>query len=231
MASVPSNSTRSTVDIESIRLYFSTLAARVKTDVSLETIRPLPVFLGIRSTRDDGLQLSEGAFTPPSLTGADSMTKIKQRVKENWTFFLSNYALVAAMTAIVVLLMHPSVVITLAMLYGLWWVHGYLIVKELTFLSVPIHAILTVQQRFYLLFGISAVVIIWTCLVPAVIFVVISGIIIFSHAAVRDTTHLHEASQRGNQHREDAILGGGIDSVNADHDGDKKEVDALLSKV
>jgi PRA1 family protein len=211
-----SSTTRQAFDIEYVRLNLSSLVTRVKTHVSLETVRPLPVFLGLVSTTDDGVQLSEGAFTPPP-TGSDAMTSIKARVRDNLTFFLSNYALVALMTALVVLLMHPPVVITLTALYAMWWFHGYLIVNELSLFRVPLQSVLTVQQRFYLLFGISVVVIVWTCFLPTIVFVLISGIIILCHAALRDTSHLREASQRGNKTR------GTEEEVN--------ESEGLLSKV
>lgn len=203
-----------TFDIECMRLQLSSYAARVKSNVSIETLRPLPIFLGLSSTVDDGVQLSTDAFTPP-LAGSGTMAMIKSRVKDNWTFFLSNYALVAAMTALVVLLMHPGAVFTLAIIAGMWWSHGYLIRHELTCYTIQIHAILTVQQRFYLLFAISSVVILWECFMPAIVFVLISGFIILCHAALRDTTHLHEASQRGIKVR----------------GNDGNEVEALISQV
>lgn len=208
---------RPSVDIESLRLHLSSFAARLRSNVSIETLRPLPLFLGLSSTVDDGVQLNSNAFTPP-LAGSDTMTVIKSRVNDNWTFFLSNYALVAAMTALVVLLMHPGVVFTLAILVGVWWFHGYLIKHELVVLTVQIHSLLTVQQRFYMLFAISSVTILWACLMPTVVFFLISGFIILCHAALRDTTHLHEASQRGIQAR-----GNNIEEGN--------EVEALIAKV
>jgi PRA1 family protein len=218
ITTMTADASRPTFDIEYVRLYLSSLAARVK----IENIRPLPVFLGLSSTTTDGgVTLSEGAFVQPSLSGSGAaMPQMKARVNDNLKFFLSNYAMVAAMTALVVLLMHPSVVITLTLIYTLWWLHGYLIVNELTVFTVQVHSVLTVQQRFYLLFGISAVVIVWTCFVPTIIFTVISSIIILCHAALRDTAHLHEVSQRGVKSR---------DGASKEDTGN--EAEGLLSKV
>ena len=69
--------------------------------------------------------------------------------------------------------------------------------------GVPVHALMTVQQRFYFLLAISFVVVVWWCLLPATVFVAISAFIIMTHAALRDTSHLHEASQRGNLNNRD----------------------------
>jgi PRA1 family protein len=186
------------VDIESLRLQLSTLVARVHRSISLETLRPLPVFLGLSSSAiDEGMNLSPDAFSAP-LAGADTMTLIRSRVHDNITFYMSNYALVAAMTAIVIVVMHPSLMVIIAALYGLWWCHGYLIRHEVNVCTIPLHSILTVQQRFYVLFAISFLVMMSPAFVmPTILMVFISGFIILCHAALRDTTHLHEASQRG----------------------------------
>jgi PRA1 family protein len=215
MSTSPDTTPRSMLDIEALRLHVSSFVARLKSNVSLDTLRPLPIFLGLSSTVDDGVHLASDAFTPP-LAGSGTMTMIRSRVQDNWTFFLSNYALLAAMTALVVLLMHPGVVVVLAIICGLWWCHGYLIKHELVVFGVQIHTLLTVQQRFYLLFAISTVVLLWYGFFPTIVFVMISGFIILCHASLRDTSHLHEASQRGSKHRRDNV---------------DNEAEALISKV
>jgi PRA1 family protein len=226
------------ITIESIRLQVGTLFARMKSHISIETIRPLPIFLGLRSIssstasdHDDsgssggmsGVQISPNAFTTAPIfgRGTNRYTAIRSRVQENMTYFMSNYAVVAAMTAVVILLMHPSVLIIIAILNGLWWCHGYLIRHELIVLSIPIHTVLTVQQRFYLLFATSFILIIITCVVPTLIFLLITGVMIVCHAALRDTGHLHDASssQRG-------VRG---TSVEPTDDKNDHEIDPLLS--
>ena len=119
-----------------------------------------------------------------------------------------SYVLVAVMVALVIALMHPTMLIVIGIVASLWWWHGYLIKHELNVAGIPVHALLTVQQRFYFLLAMSFVVVVWFCLVPSFLFGAISGIIILTHAALRDTTHLHEASQRGgsNHDEEDPLV-------------------------
>jgi hypothetical protein len=216
MSPLPENP-RPTIDIESLRLQLSNLVARMKSNVSLRTLRPLPIFLGLQGTDEEGVELSTNAFNPP-LAGSGTMAMVKSRVKDNLKFFVSNYALLAAMTALVVMLMHPSKLFALAFICIMWWCHGYLIKHELVVFGLQIHAMLTVQQRFYVMFAISAIIIVWECFIPTIIFIMISGFIILCHAALRDTSHLHEASQRGLKHHDK----GGEEG---------NEVDALLSNV
>lgn len=100
---------RKTVDLETIRLHFSSFFARLQSRVSLDTLRPLPMFLGVNPT--NGLCFSSAAFTTP-VRKIDKSTpeKIKSRVQLNLHFFLTNYVLVASMVGIVVALMHPGMV-------------------------------------------------------------------------------------------------------------------------
>jgi len=199
-----------TMDIESLRIQLSILVAHVKSKVSLETLKPLPEFLGLTSTAEQGIQMSHQAFNPP-LAGSSTMMMIKSRIKDNCEYFTTNYVLVAAMVALVVALMHPTMLIFIGIVAALWWGHGYLIKHELNVAGLPIHALLTVQQRFYFLLAISFVVVVWFCLVPAFLFGGLSGIIILAHAALRDTSHLHEASNRGSRQDEEEglLLNGG----------------------
>ena len=193
---------KSKMDIESLRIQLSILVMHVKNKVSLETLKPLSEFLGLTSTAAEGLQLSQRAYNPP-LAGSSTMLMIKSRMKDNCEYFTTNYVLVAAMVALVVSLMHPAMLIFVGIVTALWWWHGYLIKHEMNIAGVPVHALMTVQQRFYFLLAISFVVVVWWCLLPATVFVAISGFIIMTHAALRDTSHLHEASQRGNLNNRD----------------------------
>jgi len=196
------NSTTQTMDIESLRLQLSIVVAHLKNRVSLETLKPLPEFLGLTSTAEEGLQLSSRAYNSPSLARGFSAT-IWSRIKDNSNYFTTNYCLVAAMVALVVTLMHPSMLLVVGLVVALWWCHGYLIKHEVVVAGVPIHAVGTIQQRFYFLLAISFVLVVWFCLVPTFLFASLSGFIILTHATLRDTTHLHEASDRGSKNRGD----------------------------
>lgn len=151
------------------------------------------MFLGVNQTK--GLCLSVDAFTPPiRKLDKSSPEKIKNRVQLNFAFFLSNYVLVAAMVALVVALMHPSMLFFVAMVYGLWSFHSFLIRNELEFFGIQVHSLLSIQQRFYLLFVITTIVVVFHCLMPALFFLLISSLLIVSHALLRDPKHIESDS-------------------------------------
>ena len=181
------------IDLESIRLTTASMVARIQSRVSMDTLRSLPVFLGVDPTV--GFCLAGGAFTPPvKKVDKSSLEKIKSRVALNWNFFLSNYVLVAAMTAVVVALMHPGMLFFVAAVYGLWSLHSFMIRNELAVFGLQLHSLLSVQQRFYLLFVLTTLVVVWKCLAPAIIFLSISSILILSHAFLRDPKHIEYTS-------------------------------------
>ena len=160
--------------------------------VSLDTIRPLPMFLGISGT---GLCLSADAFTPPVRhVDKSALEKFRARLKANFAFFLSNYALVAAGVAIVVALMHPGMLFSVALVWSLWWLHSYLVSNELIVFGLNVGKILTITQRSYFLLGITAIVVVWKCLVPCIVFLSISGFIIVLHASTRDPKHVETSA-------------------------------------
>lgn len=70
------------IDFESIRLHASSFVARVQSRISLDTLRPLPVFLGINPTNSC---FSAEAFTPPvKKIDKSTFEKIKSRMKLNF---------------------------------------------------------------------------------------------------------------------------------------------------
>lgn len=125
----------------------------------------------------------------------ESPEKIKNRIQLNLAYFLSNYVLIACMTAIVVALMHPGMILFVSIVYGLWMLHAYMIRNEVVVAGVALHALLSVQQRFYGLFVITTLVILLKCLTPALIFSSISIVLILAHAALRDPKHIEISSQ------------------------------------
>jgi hypothetical protein len=189
-------------DMESLRLHLLSTMAQLKSKVSMRTLRPLPVFLGIQATdEEDVYELSRDAYVTPSLpqniNSVDAFTKVKHRVRENLHFFATNYCMIAAMTALVVTLMHPMMILVVSLVYGLWVAHEYLIRHELVlFNTIPIQSVLSVQKRFYLFLIISSVAIVLVSLGPVLVFCTIAAVLILAHAALRDTRHLREASER-----------------------------------
>jgi PRA1 family protein len=193
------------ISIESMRLALSSFAARVSSRVSVDTLRSLPMFLGLNPGA--GFCLSPLAFTPP-VKKMDKGTpeKIRSRVKMNFAYFLSNYVLIASMTAIVIALMHPGMVFFLILLYLLWTLHAFLIRNQLVIFNIGIHSLLSVQQRFYGLFVMTTIVIIWKCLRPTLLFFTITSLLIMTHALLRDPKHIESS------HSEKYGSGGGGDS-------------------
>jgi hypothetical protein len=180
--------------IDSVRLQLTAAVAQVQRRVSLDTLRPLSEFLG--SQKDStGFRLTSAAFGPADMNfDKGTAQKMRQRIRLNWDYFLSNYCLIAACTALVVALMHPGLLLVLALLYGLWFLHSYLIRHELAVFGIQLHQLLTVQQRFYVLSAVTATVAVLMCLVPLLTVLAASGSIILVHAALRDARQLEAAA-------------------------------------
>lgn len=173
------------------------------------------MFLGVNPGA--GFCLSAEAFTPPvKKIDKASPEKIKSRVSLNFAFFLSNYALLASMVALVVALMHPGMLFFLGVVYGLWTFHRFLIRNELDVFGIHIHSLLSIQQRFYVLFTITTIVVVFKCLKPTLIWVSISAILILSHAFLRDPKHIETTSElllgEENSSDEEVELRGGSSS-------------------
>lgn len=187
-----SSSGKVSIDFESIRLHVSSWVARVQSRISLDTLRPLPVFLGVNPTNSC---FSAEAFTPPvKKIDKSSFEKIKSRMKLNFAFFVSNYALVAAMVAVVVALLHPGMILAVGLIWGLWTFHHFLIRHEFIVFGFPVHSLLTIQQRFYALFVLTTIVVIVKCLRPTILFLTVSGLIIITHSFLRDPKHIESSA-------------------------------------
>lgn len=175
--------------METARVYISGFAARMWSSISVETLRPLPVFLGVTGSN---FCMSPEAFTPPIKRVVDKSTpeKITSRIRLNLTYFLTNYALVAFGVAVVVALMHPGMLVSLGMVWVLWWGHNYLVHNEVILFGHNISVLVSIAHRFYFLFCVSVAVVMWKCFRPALIFFSISGVIIAAHAIMRDPHHV-----------------------------------------
>mmetsp|Transcript_13853 Transcript_13853/g.39453 ORF Transcript_13853/g.39453 Transcript_13853/m.39453 type:complete len:242 (-) Transcript_13853:311-1036(-) len=194
----PGGKATTVVNFESISNFFGAAIADARSRISLETIRPLPVFLGVSP---HNLCLAQDAFAPPT-TKLDktSWEKVKTRLKLNFAYFMSNYAVVAAGVALVVALMHPGMLISLGTLWGLWELHAYLISHELVVFGRNLGSMVSINHRSYFLTALTAAVVAWKCLWPVVTFVAISGIIVFAHAVMRDPKQMDMAQGSQNRH-------------------------------
>jgi PRA1 family protein len=178
------------VDIETMRMQLSSLFTKFQSRISIDTVRPLHVFLGLN--QNAGYCLSPTAFTPPvklstnKLVDKSTPEKIKSRVQLNFAYFISNYALLAVMTAVVIALMHPGMVLFVGIVYLLWMGHEFLIRHPLIVFGVEVHTLLSIKQRFYFLFTMTSFVVIWKCLAPTIFFLSISSFLIITHSLLRD---------------------------------------------
>jgi hypothetical protein len=172
------------LDITAIKGYVTGMTSYITSRVTMDTVRPLNMFLGISGP---SFCLSPEAFNPP-VRKVDKSTpeKLKSRLKLNFLFFLSNYALVTAGVALVTALMHPGMLVALALLWALWGLHTFLISNEVIMFGRNIGTLVSISHRSNALVVITVVVIVWKCLFPAITSVAISGLIILVHAIFRD---------------------------------------------
>jgi PRA1 family protein len=184
--------------MESARVYVSSLASRMWGSISVETLRPLPMFLGISG---NNFCMSAGAFAPP-IKKVDKMApeKITSRIKINISFFLTNYALVASGVAVVVALMHPGMLFSLGLVWLCWWGHNYLIHNEVVLFNHNISILVSISHRFYVLFVLTVIVVVSKCFRPAMIFLGITSSIIMAHAIMRDPKHIDKFGSGDGRH-------------------------------
>jgi hypothetical protein len=160
--------------------------------VTIDTVRPLPMFLGISGP---SLCFAPEAFnTPVKKFDKSTPEKFKSRLKLNFAFFLSNYALVATGTALIVFLMHPGMLISMAIVWGLWALHHFLISNEVNVFGRNVGMLLSISHRSNALVVLTSIVIIWKCLFPVLTVVGISGFIILTHALLRDPKNVEISS-------------------------------------
>lgn len=176
------------LDFISMKAYVTGMTSYITSRVTMDTVRPLNMFLGISGP---SFCLSPEAFNPP-VRKVDKSTpeKFKSRLKLNFAFFLSNYAVVTAGVALVTALMHPGMLFALGLLWALWGLHTFLISNEVIFFGRNIGTLVTISHRSSALIFITSAVIVWKCLFPAITVVVISALLILTHAMFRDPKHI-----------------------------------------
>ena len=176
------------LDLLMIKSAFQAIFSQVKGRVSLETVRSLPMFMGIT---DQSYWFTAGAYTPPiKKIDKFSVEKIKSRIKLNFAFFISNYALVCSMVALVVSLMHAGMILWLLSLWGGWTFHTFLISNEVVIGGRNIGTLVSIKKRSTALWIISFVIVVSKCFKPAIEVVSLSSILILGHALFRDPNHV-----------------------------------------
>lgn len=161
-------------------------------------IRPLSTFLGL--TNGSTFRFSPNAYTPPT-THFDKnfREKVGLRVRLNFAFFVSNYALILCVVGVVVSLMHPIMIAWVCTVYLLWKIHLVLVESRmpLTVMGYDLGIFITSEIRSFILYGVTLVVIIIYCLVPLLCCFGISASIILSHSVMRDIHHIEKWDSSG----------------------------------
>ena len=172
-----------------------------KDRISLDTLRPLPMFLGVTGP---AFCISAQAFNPPSSRlDKNAAEKIGSRLRLNISFFISNYALIFVGTAFVVSLMHPVMLLSMAIVFGLWYAHFFVerTNPSLEIQVINVTEILNSLPRSAILTVITIIVGLFKCFVPLLQVVGIAGTVIMGHAALRDPQHIETNDNFGGSRR------------------------------
>eukprot|EP00536_Pseudo-nitzschia_multiseries_P002008 jgi/Psemu1/322350/estExt_fgenesh1_pg.C_260064 len=176
------------LDFFTMKAYVTGMVGYIGSRVTMDTVRPLNMFLGITGP---SFCFSPAAFNSP-VKKMDKSTyeKFRSRLRLNFAFFLSNYALVTTGVALVTALMHPGMVISVILIWGLWALHRFLISNELIVFGKNIGTLVSISHRSNALVILTGFVTVWKCLKPTITVISISGIIIMVHALLRDPSHV-----------------------------------------
>mmetsp|Transcript_3141 Transcript_3141/g.4580 ORF Transcript_3141/g.4580 Transcript_3141/m.4580 type:complete len:259 (+) Transcript_3141:171-947(+) len=183
-------SVESFLDMEKTRMFLMASASKITDRVTLDTIRPLPVFLGISGP---SLCFAPNAFTPPSKKlDKNTAEKVSQRITLNFSYFLSNYAMIFIGTCIIVTLMHPAMIIYSSVVYFLWKGHKIMVENQTPLVvgGKDVGQYVTVELRTRILYIITAWVVVAYCFRPFMIVVNLTGLLVMFHAFMRDPKHI-----------------------------------------
>jgi hypothetical protein len=184
----------------------------------MDTIRPLSLFLGVSGPT--AFCFSPVAFTPPTRQfDKSTFEKVRSRLSLNFKFFSSNYALLAVGVTVVVSLLHPGMLLSVAIVWGLWSLHYYVETNsnssiQFNVMGKDLREVLTKPRRAALLTLFSVLVIIFQCLLPMLTIFCLSTILILFHAIMRDPRDVESSS---------AFFRGGIDDDNDDTEDNNDE--------
>lgn len=188
-----------------LRMHGTMITSELQRRISIENIRPLPIFLGITSNHC----MSVDAFTSPLSSGRSSsnnnntdnnnvakskaaMDLIKTRLSTNLSYYMSNYALIVMIVSFIIALLNPAMLLSLGVLWGLWTFHTFLLHNDLIIFGYNLASILTISQRHSILSALTFLVIVFRCMSFAKSVIAISSLIIFSHMLLRDSKHIEK---------------------------------------
>mmetsp|Transcript_34231 Transcript_34231/g.63310 ORF Transcript_34231/g.63310 Transcript_34231/m.63310 type:complete len:239 (-) Transcript_34231:128-844(-) len=187
----------SLTNFEKFRALLVSLLSRWQERITLDTLRPLPLFLGITGP---AFCLSPEAFNPPSRHfDKTAPEKLWARLRLNLTFFLTNYTVVLFGTALVVALMHPGMILYVGVISAMWWFHTFTLKNDIPLVAFgrDLGDFLTPERRSAFLSLLSAFVGVSKCLVPVLSVLGISSLIIITHAVLRDPKHIESSQEYG----------------------------------
>lgn len=158
----------------------------------MDTLRPLPMFLGVTGP---SLCISADAFSPPfSLRSHNNgkSSNIISRLSWNLNYFATNYAFVAVCTFLVVALMHPGMLLYATITYTLWWLHIIVIREDLrlVIMDKDLNQVFNPKRRAWILSVFTLWVAIAKCVRPSIKGMAISLALILFHALMRDPSKL-----------------------------------------
>mmetsp|Transcript_28845 Transcript_28845/g.41323 ORF Transcript_28845/g.41323 Transcript_28845/m.41323 type:complete len:230 (-) Transcript_28845:350-1039(-) len=163
-------------------------ATKIKDRISIDTIRPLALFLGVSGPT--AFCFSPVAFTPPTRhLDKTSFEKVSSRLSLNFKFFSSNYAVLAIGVTVVISLLHPGMLLSVAIVWGFWSLHHFMETNSsipLNFMGKDLRQVITKQKRTTILTIFTVIVVIFKCLIPMLTVMFLSTILILFHALMRD---------------------------------------------
>jgi len=183
--------------------------ARVGTFTSkltMDTLRPLPLFMGVTTGQSPSFCFAADAFSFPisfttgghqqSSSAAEnknpSFGKITSRLQRNLNYFATNYAFMALCTILIVALMHPGMLLYVGITWAAWWLHFVIIQEDvkLVIMEKNLNDIFTPKRRSWILTAWTLWVAVAKCFKPSLKGMVISSVLVFFHALLRDPSKL-----------------------------------------
>ncbi|KAL7567615.1 hypothetical protein ACA910_000211 [Epithemia clementina (nom. ined.)] len=242
-SSTNSNNNKLTIDLETIQHWWNGCVEysirTVRNRVRLDTLRPLPMFMGISANNSNNNSpaslccLATEAFNPPvKHLDKSTLEKVKSRLSLNFAFFLTNYVLVALVVATVVALMHPSMLLFVGILYGLWAGHNAWGDYHVHMFGVDLNRFLAKSIRVRVLTTVTMIVVVWKCLWPVITALLITALIVMTHAFLRDPKHIELGNNEETAvHSDTNSSSGGHEQEDAEgglYNGDNMSESAVL---
>ena len=177
--------------------------------INMDTLRPLPIFLGVTGP---SFCIGADAFSSPLFSSSDKA--LTTRVSRNLAYFATNYTFVALGTVLVVALMHPGMLLYVAITWGLWWLHLVVLKQDvkLVVMERDLNEIISPKRRSWVLTLWTIYVAVAKCLRPSLKGLAISGALVLFHAIMRNPSKLAS----------DVVRSKSIASGSGDSDDDSK---------